>query len=48
MARISDKDQEKIIKALHDGKDLPTPYQTKLFESGEVDVEFIKKGFYRI
>lgn len=34
---LSDKDRERIIKTLAEGKDLPTSYQAKLFESDEVD-----------
>lgn len=37
MRNISDKDREKIIKILSEGKDLPTSYQTKLLDSDEVD-----------
>jgi len=35
--RISDKDREKIIKALAEGKDLSSSFQAKLFDSDEVD-----------
>jgi site-specific DNA-methyltransferase (adenine-specific)/adenine-specific DNA-methyltransferase len=37
MANLSDKDRDKIIKLLAEGRDLPTLFQQKLFESGEVD-----------
>ncbi|MDO8558057.1 MAG: site-specific DNA-methyltransferase [bacterium] len=37
MTKLLDKDREKIIKTLTEGKDLPTSYQAKLFESDEVD-----------
>jgi len=37
MAKLNDKDRERIIKTLAEGKDLPTSYQAKLFDSDEVD-----------
>jgi len=37
MAKLNDKDREKIIKTLAEGKDLPTSFQAKLFDSDEVD-----------
>lgn len=37
MAKLSDKDREKIIKTLAEGNDLPISFRAKLFESDEVD-----------